>query len=266
MKLAWATDVHLNFLEPPVVRIWCSTVTAWAPDALLLGGDIAEAESLEPMLRIIEERFARPVYFVLGNHDYYKGSIAAVQARVRAMCASSTWLRWLDDCPEPIALTERTGLVGHGGWGDARHGDFLGSKVRLNDYVLIEDLAGVEREALRVKLNLLGDAGAAHLRRVLPVALARFEHVVVLTHVPPFREACWHENCLSDDAWAPHFTCKAVGDALLEVAAAHPHRSIAVLCGHTHGAGECWPLPNLVVRTGGAEYEQPAAQAPIVVR
>jgi Icc protein len=114
VNLAWATDVHLNFLEPQVVRI--STVTAWAPDALLLGGDIAEAESLEPMMRIVEERFARPIYFVLGNHDYYKGSIAAVHPRVRAMCASSRWLRWLDDSPGPIALTERTGLVGHGGW------------------------------------------------------------------------------------------------------------------------------------------------------
>ncbi|MFM7113065.1 MAG: Eco57I restriction-modification methylase domain-containing protein, partial [Planctomycetota bacterium] len=39
----------------------------------------------------------------------------------------------------------------------------------------------------------------------------------VATHVPPFREACWHEGELSDDQWAPHFTSVVMGDALRAV-------------------------------------------------
>jgi hypothetical protein len=95
---------------------------------------------------------------------------------------------------------------------------------------------------------------------VLPDALGRFRHVVVLTHVPPFREACWREGKISDDHWLPHFTCKAVGDALLEAMAAVPGQRMTVLCGHTHGGGEAQVLPNLRVLTGGATYGQPVIQ------
>ena len=57
-------------------------------------------------------------------------------------------------------------------------------------------------------------------------------------HVPPFREACWHQGRISDDLWRPPFSCKAVGEALVEAMEAHPGREMTVLCGHTHGAGE----------------------------
>lgn len=40
-------------------------------------------------------------------------------------------------------------------------------------------------------------------------------------HVPPFREASWHQGRISDDDWLPHFTCKAVGDVLREAMVAH---------------------------------------------
>ena len=49
-------------------------------------------------------------------------------------------------------------------------------------------------------------------------ALERFEHVLVLTHVPPFREACWHEGRISGDDYLPYFACKATGDVLLDEA------------------------------------------------
>jgi 3',5'-cyclic-AMP phosphodiesterase len=62
----------------------------------------------------------------------------------------------------------------------------------------------------------LGDESAVHFRKVLPDALRLFRHVVVLTHIPPFREACWHEGAISNDNWLPHCTCKAAGDAIAE--------------------------------------------------
>jgi hypothetical protein len=82
----------------------------------------------------------------------------------------------------------------------------------------------------------------------------------VATHVPPFKEACWHEGRISNDDWLPRFTCKAVGDLLREAALQRPDRRIDVLCGHTHGAGVAEILPNLIVRTGGAEYGRPELQ------
>ena len=99
---------------------------------------------------------------------------------------------------------------------------------------------------------------------MLPPALERFEQVLVLTHVPPFREACWHEGQISNDAFLPYFACRATGEAILDAASARPDRQVTVLCGHTHSGGECQPLPNLRVVTGAAEYTKPALQQPLL--
>jgi hypothetical protein len=84
--------------------------------------------------------------------------------------------------------------------------------------------------------------------------------VIAVTHVPPFREACWHQRNLSGDAWLPHFACKAAGDALVDVMTSYPDHELLVLCGHTHSPGTAQILPNLRVLTGGAEYGRPAIQ------
>jgi Icc protein len=84
--------------------------------------------------------------------------------------------------------------------------------------------------------------------------------VIVLTHVPPFRDACWHEGRISEEDGLPHFACRAVGERLVAVARANPERTITVRCGHTHSGGVARILPNLVVYTGAAEYRKPAVQ------
>ena len=84
--------------------------------------------------------------------------------------------------------------------------------------------------------------------------------MLLATHVPPFREACWHEGQISDGEWLPHFTCKAVGDAILEIMRPATGRQLTVYCGHTHSPGICQPLPNVTVYTGGAIYGQPKVQ------
>ena len=40
---------------------------------------------------------------------------------------------------------------------------------------------------------------------------------------------------------------------------------MTVLCGHTHGKGEVQILPNLIVKTGGADYGKPELQNPIFI-
>ncbi|OWK42137.1 hypothetical protein FRUB_04215 [Fimbriiglobus ruber] len=230
-------------------------------DAFALTGDIGEANDVAIFLNNIEQRVERPVYFVLGNHDFYRGSIAGVREKIRSLCSVTANLHWMPNAGI-IPLTKDTCLVGHDGWGDGRLGDYHGSDVILNDWGLIEEFGGFHevRDDRLAKLNALGDEAAVHFRSVLPEALKRFQHVVVLTHVPPFREACWHEGKISDDNWLPHFTCKAVGDALVEAMGAVPDRTMTVLCGHTHGGGEAQILPNLRVLTGGAKYGVPVVQ------
>lgn len=269
MKVVWATDIHLNFVGKAEVEYLCRRVRDSGTEAVLLGGDIAEALDIEEWLGFLASRVEVPIYFVLGNHDYYGGDVAAVRARMTRL--ASPRLHWLP-ASGVVELTPRTGLIGHGGWGDGRIGDFLSSEVILTDYVAIRDLrevgtAGAEVEnplagwenksALKKKLGELGDEAAATLRPLLAEAVERFQRVIVLTHVPPFREACWHGGAISEEPWLPGFTCKAMGDLLLDVVGRVPTTNVTVLCGHTHGDGEYEALPNLLVRTRGAKYTKP---------
>ena len=270
MKIAWATDIHLDRVDSQGVLALCHAVNASGAEALLIGGDIANARVLHKCLAFLNAHVDAPIYFVLGNHDYYGGDIAGVQQAVRKNQTDS--LKWLP-AAGVIALDERTALVGHGGWGDARHGDFFGSSVILNDYIHIAELrdAGVapgtrsldsnggfeDKPALHRVLVDLGRRAARQLHQALVEALEGFEQVLVLTHVPPFREACRHNGRIFGDKWLPGFTCKATGDVLAREAARHVDRRITVLCGHIHRSVETRPLPNLHVLTGDADYGRP---------
>jgi 3',5'-cyclic AMP phosphodiesterase CpdA len=266
MKLAWLTDIHLNFLRPAALEAFLETLAGTVADAFVITGDIAEAHDVARHLNAIDNAVQRPVYFVLGNHDFYRGSIADVRNTVQQLCAMCPNLHWLPDAGG-VPLTDESCLVGHDGWGDGRLGDYYGTDVLLNDFGLIGEFDGFDeaKDKRLAKMHALGHESAAYLRAVLPGALARFRHVVVATHVPPFRESCWHEGQVSNDDWLPFFTCKAVGDVLAEAMAAAPDRTMTVLCGHTHGGGETEILPTLRVLTGGARYGNPVVQRVIGV-
>ena len=264
-RLAWLTDIHLNFVAPQNVDALCRSVLAQGADAVLLTGDIAEAPDVVGHLEGLDARLRLPLYFVLGNHDFYLGSIAAVRASVADLCERSSRLCWLPRA-RTVALTPDTGLVGHDGWADGRFGDHAGSSdLLLNDFRFIAELAGLDKTGRLERLHALGDEAAAHFRSVLPEALARFHRVIVLTHVPPFREACRREGRIADDAWLPYFACRVVGGALIEAVSAYPDREVTVLCGHTHEAVEVRVLPNLLVLAGGAEYGEPALQQVLLI-
>jgi 3',5'-cyclic AMP phosphodiesterase CpdA len=264
VRLAWSTDCHLNFLNPAGLARFYDAARALRPDALLLTGDIAEADSLSEALQGVHNALRVPVYFVLGNHDFYGGSVAAVHDAMRALTARDQGLYWLP-ASGPIALPDGRVLLGQDGWGDGRAGTPEASGVRLNDWRQIEEFrragAMFNLPARLALLRELADASAAALRADLASALARAGDVLVMTHVPPFDGACWHEGAVSGPDWLPWFTCRATGDALLEQAAAHPARTITVLCGHTHSSGTFAPRANLVVRTGAAEYGAPVVVA-----
>lgn len=94
-SLAWLTDIHLNFLRPPAMGVFLNMLAGTEADAFAISGDIAEAPGVDGHLRDIVARVDRPVYFVLGNHDFYRGSIAGVRAKIRALCAVTPNLRVL---------------------------------------------------------------------------------------------------------------------------------------------------------------------------
>jgi predicted MPP superfamily phosphohydrolase len=261
-NLSWLTDPHLNFLRPPVMEAFSDHLADSCSDALIISGDIAEAPSILPLMDILDRKLGCPIYFVLGNHDYYRGSITDTRDRVRTWSRQSRRTRWLPDIGV-TSLTEETALIGHGSWSDGRVGDFMGSSVWINDYRYIHELTCNTRNEVHRRIMELGDEAADYLETILEEALQTHRHVLLVTHSPPFAEACWHEGKAVVNDWTPHFTCQAVGQRLVEVMDAHPDQSLQVVCGHTHGEGEVQIRPNIHVRTGGAEYNAPQLQEPI---
>lgn len=256
MQALWLTDIHLNFADAQRQRAFMQQISDSRADVILLSGDIAEADDVTDYLERMAAAWSRPIYFVLGNHDFYFGSIAEVRGRVAKLCARQPLLRYLTTS-NVIELTPRVGLVGHDGWADGRVGDYERSTVMMNDYRLVAELAGVGKRERWPLLKGLAQEASAHLDKVLPAALATYPEVFLVTHVPPLREACWHEGQISDDEWAPHFVSLTVGETILNIMRQHADRKLTVLCGHTHGSGECQSLPNVTILTGGAIYGVP---------
>lgn len=246
-------------VSPGDIESFAAGVVAQRPDVVLIGGDTSESKDLVAHLSQLARLLRVPIYFVLGNHDYYYGSIEAVRQRVVELCRREPLLHYLSAAETVVELSPDTALVGHDGWADGRLADYFASTVMMNDELLIAELIGLSRAARWERLKALADEAAAHVRRVLPLAL-RYPQAVLLMHVPPFREACWYAGEISNDNWLPHFTCHAVGEAIRDVMSEHPHRALTVLCGHTHGRGEASPLPNVQVFTGGAQYGRPEIQ------
>ncbi len=259
MRYAWLTDIHLEFLRDKNALCFVEELAVQEFDGLFLTGDISTAKRLEFHLRLFEDIYQAPVYFVLGNHDYYGGTIESVRRMIKELCNRSKWLHWLP-VSGVVKMSSITCLIGHDGWADGRFGDYGGSRVLLNDYVQIQNFVKAGELGRLALLHSFGDQAAAYFADILPEALKHYQHVIVLTHVPPFKESCWHEGENSADDWLPHFSCKAVGDVLQKFMSIHPDHQMTVLCGHTHSSGQVTILPNLLVKTGGAEYGRPGIQ------
>src|SRR4051794_10465655 len=155
-RLAWMTDIHLNFVPDSRLDTLCRAVREAGADAVLLGGDIGEAPDVAESLEDLDARLGLPIHFVLGNHDYYRGAISRVRAGMGPLCDRTPRLVCLTRTGV-VALTEETGLVGHDGWADGRLGDYARSEVLLNNYLLIEELSGSDKDERLGQLHALGD-------------------------------------------------------------------------------------------------------------
>ncbi|MFK7987480.1 MAG: metallophosphoesterase [Sandaracinaceae bacterium] len=260
MRLAWLTDIHLDHADDAAIDALLDAVACEAPDGLLLTGDLSIAAKLPAHLSRIVETLDRPAWFVLGNHDYWGTEVEPLREVMRRIREVEPRLSWLQHAG-PVPLSETTVLVGVDGWADARNGDVAGSPIRLRDYQHIGDLVRDDfSEALDV-VRSLADHDATRLTELLHEARATAPTILVATHVPPFVEAARFKGQVTHPHWLPWVTCRAVGDALLAFADAHPETQLDVLCGHMHHPADERMRPNLRVRCGEAHYRRPALGA-----
>jgi len=138
MKVAWLTDIHLNFIKPNQIDDFFWKLSKEPVDCFFMSGDIGEANTVVNYLKLADSTLKRLFYFVLGNHDFYTGSFKKVWSAVSDLIKTSDNLIWLNKA-EHIPLTKETALVGHDSWADGRFVDYFGSTVELNDFYYIDE-------------------------------------------------------------------------------------------------------------------------------
>lgn len=271
MKIAWATDIHLDFLQRDggtnlVRQVFVEPLVASNPDAVIISGDISLSDMLEDHLRLIDAAVRCPVYFVLGNHDFYGGSFESVRSAVMRASLGSRNLRYLTVEKEPISLAPGLTLVGHDGWYDAHYGRPFSAGLVMSDWLQIDDfasrlhsfpggasidphsIAGVAREA--------AFKAAEHVLETSRLAAQSSKNVIVVTHVPPFPEIHEQGGKGNHEAAIPWYTSRFMGEAIDQVSMENPGVNFTVFCGHTHHKARL-RRNNVDCYVGGSEYGEP---------
>lgn len=253
-KIAWATDIHLDRLTEPDYLEYKEYLQELNPSCLIISGDIAEGEFVFKSLKDFDDSLNFPIYFVLGNHDFYFGGFAEVEDKICALVKEAEKLYWLTESGI-VPLNDKTALIGVEGWGDAGNGTLDLSQGSSRDVMSIADYKGLSREEIGELLRKKGTKYADVLRPVLLEAVKNYQNVILVTHVPPFIEICLDRSLrICGEYKLPFYTCKAVGDLLLEVMTVNPSCQMTVLCGHTHEKADAQILQNLQVRVKESGY------------
>lgn len=272
-RLIWTTDVHFNFLGAPVSQTYFDPdkktfaspfeygkyLRTTYPDAdgVVISGDIAEAPTVKKCLRGFAKAYGKPIYFCLGNHDYYGGSWDSVHTTMGELATQEN-LHWLTRSGV-LELAPDLAICGNEGWYDAKAGldPLQRIAVMMTDFEVIKDLRPLHYYDRILKIRQFSDECTLKAETQLREACSKYKNVVFVTHVPPFPETAWHEGQPSNQDWLPWMCNVTMGDMLIDTAYDFPDVSILVLCGHTHSPGEVRMAPNLRVLTGESVYGYP---------
>jgi len=253
-KIVWSTDLHLDFPSLNIIETYFKKVEAENPDFILISGDIANSTNIVKYLKRFSEINCNTL-FVLGNHDFYGSSIKKVNEKVRKLSNETKNLFYLDE-EDPIKISSSCCVIGNGCWADGRSGNWEKTNVRMNDDIYIEEFSFHTKEYKLITMQYLADLSAKQILRNLELAFKQYQHVYLVTHVSPWREASVYEDKISDDNFAPYFVCQIVGETI-ENFMKNCNGKLTVLCGHSHGESKINISDNICVFTGKAEYYSP---------
>lgn len=255
----WLSDLHLDFTDQNKLQRLFASLQIEPYSALVISGDISGRGKLSEHLEWVSQLSPLPVYFILGNHDFYHFTFKGTYEKARQACEQFPNLHHIQELGV-VPLNSSWAMVGHHGWGDGRAGLGIKTKVVINDSIYIHDLRNYYKPELWNEMNRLGTESACYMEEYLEIAIQTHDHVLIMTHVPPFPETAWHLGLISCADYLPHMCNLAMGETLRKFALTHPDKDLVVLCGHTHSPGTVTLLPNLKIFTASAEYGSPTIQ------
>lgn len=253
--IAWLTDIHLNFLND--YQSWWSNILIKSDvDSFIITGDLTENKELFSTLKNLGQS-DKKVYYVLGNHDYYCGSIEKTRDELsKGDIANTVYL----GTNELIRLSDATILIGDDGWYDGRFGWYWRTKIKMNDFRYIKEFEGRSKSDRLMIMQRYTDRSANRILDLCQKACKEnIEELYIATHVPPFKEASVYNNQISDEFHLPFYANYTVGITIKNGTEEFRKNGgqVTVLCGHTHGRNVAQIDKGLAVKTGQSDYGYP---------
>lgn len=252
-KYIWLTDTHFNFLESYKIIEFFLELKFQDPDGIFLTGDISNGPNVCKHLHWLQRIVDKPIYFVLGNHDYYRSSFQMVEQSVSELVNSNHDLHYMN-VENYISLNQDTALIGHNGWYDAKWHDPLLPVVFLADWYFIDDFKlGQGNEG---RMQIMRDRAAVAAQSIgknLVSALREHSTVYLLTHFPPWP---YYQYGIMDNFWKPFNSSKIIAETIEDIMKHLPHKKLIVLAGHTHEARYTKVAHNIELHVAKAELKK----------
>ena len=253
-RLVWTSDTHLDRMARSEFLEFIEYLQELNADGFVLAGDIAEADSVISFLTEFRQQLDCPIYFVLGNHDFWGSTFAETRAAICEFVSKQIDIHWLSESGV-VSLNETTALIGHDGWADGGYAPVPTTGTVPQDFRCIEDLKILRRDQFQTALSNLGKEAAEYLKKNLSEAVKTYQNIYLVTHFPPFKEASLDRaRRVCSNERLPFYSCKAIGDVLLEIMSQNPDSNLTVLSGHTHEKCELEIQSNLKIKILDAGY------------
>lgn len=234
LKFLWYTDTHLAKMPPWKFFSFIKEIINENPAGIFLTGDISTGPFLRIHLRLMAKFINCPIYFVLGNHDYYFTSMGKQHSKIKSICQKYTNLIWLTES-DVISLTPDTALIGIEGWYDAQLGnpDYL--KFTL-DWILIKDFKTLPTMEERInKFKQLSEQNSNILKDKLKKTLEQdYKTIFILTHMVPYAEATRNEGSFMGQFWLPYDVNFNLGYMIDSIMKDRNKENVEIFCGHAH--------------------------------
>lgn len=253
-KILWLTDTHLtfSFLWKKYALIkYLKNIEA---DALFLSGDISNGFFIDYIIYYLATHLNIPIYFILGNHDYYFRKISEVHNDIKCLTKKYDNLYWLTE-NDVLKLKEDTCIIGAEGWYDCNYGNINYIKLTF-DWRFIKDFRKIKSSKKKIQIfkKMAEDSADLIEKKLMKALNSGFKQIYLITHVPPFKEATRDEGTILEQFWLPYNTNTALGEKLKSIMINFPDRKLIILCGHIHDRVVVNINNNIECRTNNANY------------
>jgi len=264
-RYIWLTDTHFNFLDQAALLGFFLSLEEKKADGIFLTGDVSTGPHLVKHLNLLEKVVKTPVYFVLGNHDYYRATFSEIENSMVELMQSNSRLHYLS-VSDPISLSDDVAVIGHDGWYDAGWRAPVTPAIFVWDWYFIKDfraLFGTEE-----RMNLVRARATKAMEFIienLEKAFKKHSTAYMLTHFPPWPEESDRFYGLLEKFWMPYNSSKMMADALVKIMEKYSDKKLVILAGHTHIKRKIQISSNIEMRVGDAEFGKPQIQKIILI-